>query len=114
MVLGSYTDLSGSLVAAWPGPCTPSITMTAMTMDDLVPGLQHLLARLIRRLRLGPAPARKGRRLLIVQIDGLSREVLDLGLARGDAPFLAHLLERHGHRLQSMCVGMPTSTPAFQ
>ena len=88
--------------------------MQAMVMDDVVLGLQHLFDRLIRRLRLGPAPVRGGRRLLIVQIDGLSRAVLDLGLARGDAPFLARLLSRQGYRLDTMGVGMPTSTPAFQ
>ncbi|MGH7339487.1 MAG: alkaline phosphatase family protein, partial [Candidatus Rokuibacteriota bacterium] len=85
-----------------------------MGMDDVVLRLQRFFDRLIRRLRLGPAPARSGRRLLIVQIDGLSREVLDLGLARGDVPFLARLVSRHGYRLEPMCVGMPTSTPAFQ
>ena len=84
-------------------------------MDDAVLGLQRLVDRVIRRLRLGPAPARQGRRrLLIVQIDGLSRSILDLALARGHVPFLAHLLQRRGHRLETMCVGMPTSTPAFQ
>ena len=88
--------------------------MHAMDIDDVVLGLQQLFDGLIRRLRLGPPPARSRRRLLIVQIDGLSRSVLDLGLARGDVPFLARLLNRQGHRLQTMCVGMPTSTPAFQ
>ena len=83
-------------------------------MDDVVLETQHLFDRVIRRLRLGPAPARSGRRLLIVQIDGLSRSVLNLGLARGHVPFLKHLLERRGYRLQTMSVGMPTSTPAFQ
>jgi hypothetical protein len=85
-----------------------------MVMDDVVLEVQHRLDRLIRRLRLGPAPVRGGRRLLIIQIDGLSRSVLDRALARGEAPFLAHLLERRDYRLQTMCVGMPTSTPAFQ
>ena len=85
-----------------------------MVMDDAVLGVQHLFDRVIRRFRLGPAPLRRGRRLLIVQIDGLSRSMLDQALARGHAPFLAHLLERRAYRLQTMCAGMPTSTPAFQ
>jgi Type I phosphodiesterase / nucleotide pyrophosphatase len=83
-------------------------------MDDAVLGVQHLVDRVVRRFRLGPAPARRGRRLLIVQIDGLSRSVLDLALARGHVPFLAQLVRRRGHRLEPMCVGMPTSTAAFQ
>jgi hypothetical protein len=54
------------------------------------------------------------RRLLIVQIDGLSRAVLQQGLAEGRMPFLRRLLERGGCRLHPMSVGLPTSTPAFQ
>jgi hypothetical protein len=87
---------------------------TSVGMDDVVLGVQHLVDRVIRRFRLGPAPSSQGRRLLIVQIDGLSRSVLDLARARGHVPFLAHLVGRRGHRLDPMCVGMPTSTAAFQ
>jgi hypothetical protein len=77
-------------------------------------GLQHLVDRLIRRVRLGPPPATGERRLLIVQIDGLSRSVLEQGLAEGRMPFLRRQLERGEWRLRPMSVGMPTSTPAFQ
>ena len=48
-----------------------------------------------------------------MQIDGLSRVVLEQGLASGYMPFLKRLL-RHGYRLEPMAVGLPTSTPAFQ
>ncbi|HXH81687.1 MAG TPA: alkaline phosphatase family protein, partial [Candidatus Tectomicrobia bacterium] len=70
--------------------------------------------RLVRRLRLGRAPRRARRRLLVVQIDGLSRAVLERALAEGRMPFLRRLLQRGGYRLHPMAVGMPTSTPAFQ
>ncbi len=85
-----------------------------MPLDDLVLRLQSLVDRVIRRLRLGPAPVRGRRRLLIVQIDGLSSSVLQAALADGRAPFLRRLLQRGGHRLAPMCVGLPASTPAFQ
>ena len=85
-----------------------------MPLDDVVLGLQHLVDRLIRRVRLGPPPASGERRLLIVQIDGLSRAVLEQGLAEGRMPFLRRLLDRGDWRLRPMTVGMPTSTPAFQ
>ncbi len=49
-----------------------------------------------------------------MQIDGLSRAVLEEAMARGRAPFLARLLRHRGYRLAPMCVGLPTSTPAFQ
>ncbi|MBI4637390.1 MAG: alkaline phosphatase family protein [Candidatus Rokubacteria bacterium] len=85
-----------------------------MSFDQLVLFLQNLLDRFVRRVRLGPAPVPAGRRLLIVQIDGLARAVLERAVAGGQAPFLAHLLRRHDHRLQPMSVGLPTSTPTFQ
>ena len=82
--------------------------------DDLVLSVQRALDRLVRRLRRGSAPERTHRRLLIVQIDGLSRVVLERALASGRMPFLKRLLRRHGYRLEPMTVGLPTSTPAFQ
>src|SRR5713101_3960784 len=85
-----------------------------MPLDDLALGLQRALDRLVRRLRLGAAPAPGRRRLLIVQIDGLSRAVLEEGMVQGRAPFLARLLRHRGYRLAPMSVGLPTSTPAFQ
>lgn len=48
-----------------------------------------------------------------MQIDCLSRVVLERGLASGHMPFLKRLLGR-GYRLEPMTVGLPTSTPAFQ
>ena len=85
-----------------------------MTLDDLVLGLQHLLDRLVRRVRLGRAPEAGGRRLLIMQIDGLSQGALEQALAAGFMPFLKRLLDRGTLTMQPMAVGMPTSTPAFQ
>jgi hypothetical protein len=83
-----------------------------MPLDDVVLALQRFVDRLVRRLRVGPAPERGGRRLLVIQIDGLSRSVLEQALREGRMPFLARLLRRT-HRLEPMTVGMPTSTPAF-
>jgi Type I phosphodiesterase / nucleotide pyrophosphatase len=84
-----------------------------MPLDDLALALQRAIDRFVRRLRRGSAPERTHRRLLIVQIDGLSRGVLERGLASGYMPFLNRLL-RDGYRLEPMTVGLPTSTPAFQ
>jgi Type I phosphodiesterase / nucleotide pyrophosphatase len=85
-----------------------------MSLDDLFLALQRGLDRLVRRLRLGSPPPPGRSRLLIVQIDGLSRSVLEQGMAEGYAPFLRSLHTHHGHRVRPMTVGMPTSTPAFQ
>jgi hypothetical protein len=85
-----------------------------MPLDHLVLSLQRGLDRAVRRLRLGRAPIPGRRRLLVVQIDGLSRAVLQRGLDEGRMPFLRRLLERRGWRLSPMSVGLPTSTPAFQ
>ncbi len=85
-----------------------------MPVDDLALGLQHLIDRFIRRVRLGRPPVRGHRRLLIVQIDGLSGVVLERALADGRMPFLRRLLERQHYRLAPLSVGLPSSTPAFQ
>src|SRR5215470_15396599 len=85
-----------------------------MPLDDLALGLQRLVDRLIRRARRGCAPTPSHRRLLIVQIDGLSRDVLELALAKGRMPFLRRVIERAGWRVHPMFVGLPSSTPAFQ
>ncbi len=85
-----------------------------MPFDDLVLQLQDVLDRAIRRVSLGRAPVPTRRRVLIVQIDGLSRAVLEEALAQGRAPFLARLLRHGGFRLAPMSVGLPSSTPAFQ
>jgi hypothetical protein len=54
--------------------------------DDLVLALQRAIDRLIRRLRRGGPPIPTQRRLLIVQIDSLSRVALEQGLASGRMP----------------------------
>jgi hypothetical protein len=65
--------------------------------------------------RAGSDPGvRTPRRLLIVQIDGLSRAALEQALGSGRMPFLRRLLGRHCFRLEPMTVGLPTSTAAFQ
>jgi hypothetical protein len=83
-------------------------------LDDLALSCQRALDRAIRRLRRGAPPQAGARRLLVVQIDGLSRAVLEEALQKGRMPFLRRLLERQGYRLQPMSVALPTSTPAFQ
>src|SRR3989475_10375316 len=89
-------------------------TVAGMSLDDLVLRLQRWLDRLVRRLYRGRAPEATRRRVLIVQIDGLSRSVLTQALTDGTAPFLARLVRQRGWRLTPMSVGLPTSTPAFQ
>ena len=85
-----------------------------MPLDDLVLRLQGVFDRLVRRVRLGRAPAAERRRLLVVQIDGPSRAVLEEAMASGRAPFLRRLLGQRGFRLVPLCVGLPSSTAAFQ
>jgi hypothetical protein len=71
-----------------------------------------------RRVRLlGAAsaiPPPRPRRFLIIQIDGLSRAVLEHALATGQTPTLARLLGSGWLAKRAMSVGLPSSTPAFQ
>jgi hypothetical protein len=84
-----------------------------MPLDDLVLSVQRLVDRFIRRARLGAPPAVGRRRLLVIQIDGLARDVLEHALAHGRMPFVRRLVGR-GWRVHPMFVGLPSSTPAFQ
>jgi hypothetical protein len=84
------------------------------TLDDLMLSAQIALDRAIRRMRRGAPPPVAERKFLVVQIDGLSRAMLEHGMERGHAPFLKRLLKRDGYAMDPMSVGLPTSTPAFQ
>ena len=85
-----------------------------MSLDELVLRAQRAIDRAVRRTRRGAPPAAAERRLLIVQIDGLARAVLEHGLDTGRAPFLRRLLHGGGWCMDPMSVSLPTSTPAFQ
>lgn len=76
--------------------------------EELVLRLQHAVDG------WGAEPALPGRRLLVVQIDGLSRRVVLRALTEGRMPFLHRLLTRRGFRFHETRAGLPTSTPAFQ
>ena len=68
-----------------------------MSLDELVLYVQSLIDRLVRRLRLGKPPRPAGRRLLLVQIGGLSRAVLEQAIRDGRMPFVRKLLGRRGY-----------------
>ncbi len=73
-----------------------------------------LRARLVRWMRqAAPGPTGR-RRLLVVQIDGLSRHVLARALQTGRMPHLARMLRMGRLAMRPLSAGLPTSTPAFQ
>jgi Type I phosphodiesterase / nucleotide pyrophosphatase len=82
--------------------------------DDLVLGLQRVVDRLLHPLLVTPGALKARRRFLIVQIDGLSREIFERAIAEGYMPFVRRLLASGRWRAQPMTVGLPSSTPAFQ
>src|SRR5512142_2172165 len=78
------------------------------------PGVRHVLRPLSRRGHLRPGPLESGRRLLLVQLDGVSRRRLEWAVRNGHMPFLARRLDRGESALSSGRSGAPASTPAFQ
>jgi endonuclease/exonuclease/phosphatase family metal-dependent hydrolase len=52
--------------------------------------------------------------LLLVQIDGLSRQQFERAMEAGRLPFLRRLHEREGCRLHTFYSGQPATTPAVQ
>ncbi len=85
-----------------------------MALDAIVLRAQGALDALARWARLHPTAPPRPRRFLIIQIDGLSRAVLELALSTGRAPALARLLASGRLLKRPMSVGLPSSTPAFQ
>jgi hypothetical protein len=85
-----------------------------MALDGLVLSLQRGVDRVCRWVRLRPAPDAGRRRFLIVQVDGLSREVLERTLEAGRLPGIGRLLAHGRLRMCPMSVGIPSSTPFFQ
>jgi hypothetical protein len=78
------------------------------------PGVRHVLRPLSKRGHLRPDPLEGGRRLLLVQLDGVSRPRLEWALAHGHMPLLARRLDQGRLGLSSAYSGAPASTPAFQ
>jgi hypothetical protein len=76
--------------------------------------VRRALLPVARRGNVRPGPLEGGRRLVILQLDGVSRARLEWALASGHMPLLARRLARGGHRLSSCRSGAPASTPAFQ
>jgi Type I phosphodiesterase / nucleotide pyrophosphatase len=83
-------------------------------VDDWALRVQSVVDRVARWARRGPDAPTGIRRFLVVQIDGLSAEVLDRALTSGHVPHLARLLRSDRMRRAPMSVGLPSSTPAFQ
>ncbi len=78
-------------------------------------------ARLVMRGLLRPlaglgrfSATGRARRLVIVQVDGVSRRRLESAMADGWMPALSGRLASGRHVLAASCSGAPASTPAFQ
>ncbi len=76
--------------------------------------MRALLRPLADLGRFGSPPPGAGRRLVIVQLDGVSRARLEGAMAEGYMPFLRSRLASGRHTLSSTRSGAPASTPAFQ
>jgi hypothetical protein len=76
--------------------------------------IRHVLFPVARRGNVRPAPLEGGRRLVLLQLDGVSRARLEWAIANGHMPHLARRLRGGGHALSSCRSGAPSSTPAFQ
>ena len=84
-------------------------------MEAIVFRIQATVDRWSRWIRLAPPePEAPRRRFLIVQIDGLSREMLDRALRGDSLRNLRRLLATGQLKRRDLSVGLPSSTPAFQ
>jgi len=85
-----------------------------MALDAVILSAQGAMDRLARWARLRHSPGGRPRRFLIVQIDGLSRAVLERAMAARGMPGLSRLVAAGRLRMRPLSVGLPSSTPAFQ
>jgi hypothetical protein len=76
--------------------------------------VRALLRPLASAGRCAPATLDGARRLILLQLDGVSRTRLARMLADGEMPGLSARLETGRHELSSCRSGVPASTPAFQ
>ncbi|MEX2220748.1 MAG: alkaline phosphatase family protein [Candidatus Rokuibacteriota bacterium] len=83
-------------------------------MEALIIRAQAWVDRWSRWMRLSPAAPEPRRRFLIVQIDGLSRGMLDRALAGDSLRNTRRLLMTGQLERRELSVGLPSSTPAFQ
>lgn len=69
----------------------------------------------VRHLGLAPSEGTsEDPGLLLIQIDGLSRNQLEQAMAHGRLPFLRRLIQRNHYALHTFYPGLPTTTPAVQ
>ncbi len=58
--------------------------------------------------------ASRGRKLLVVHLDGVPRQVLEPAILEGRMPFLQKLVHSGAYKMDTAFWGSPASTPAFQ
>jgi hypothetical protein len=83
-------------------------------IDDFVLVLQGLVDRVARWARLARTTEIPRPRFLVIQIDGLSKEVFESALRTREIPNMARLIASGRFVQRPMSVGLPSSTPAFQ
>jgi hypothetical protein len=83
-------------------------------MESFILRVQSAVDRWSRWMRPSPPVAPPRRRFLIIQIDGLSRAILDRALAGGSLRNVRRLLATDRLRRRDLAVGLPSSTPFFQ
>ncbi len=104
------------------GASDPRVRRYLGTMIDrfeiLASRLRHLLSRNRWSAHLLGVPPVETHAdepgLVMIQVDGLGRAVLDRALREGRMPFLRHLVEDEGHVVHDVYAGIPSNTPAFQ
>jgi endonuclease/exonuclease/phosphatase family metal-dependent hydrolase len=68
----------------------------------------------LKLLRVPKVEGDNRRGLVLIQIDGLSKQHLEKAVRRGRMPFLRKLLKREGYHLHDVYSGIPSTTAAAQ
>ena len=87
--------------------------MDAIIRPQLRDWAQHAIGQIGRRLEHVERPGRR-RKLLIVHLDGVPKQLLEEAVRTGKMPFLSRLVQSGAYHLDSAFWGSPASTPCFQ
>jgi len=105
-------NLLVAAVAAFALAAANTIFSRALSLSDEGSFYRNILRHFARRVHAEGAPTSPG--VVFLEIDGLSRPVLDEAVRRGYMPTLANWIARGSHRVVSWDCGLPSQTSSSQ
>lgn len=107
-----FTDLLTPVIAALGLAVINTFIASVLSLNEADSVYRNIVKRIAGRSAPSQETARPG--LIMLEIDGLSRPVLQSAVTSGYMPFLAGWLRSGSHRLESWDCGLPSQTSSSQ